>query len=310
MKFFSGLFGQKKDGTVKDLAVTDELAEAPSETSAEKHTSISVDTMEENVFDKLEGVKFKLSKYSQTMNLSKELQFLMEQQSTAKSDYFRILSILKNIVEAEEKKLHSHKLILSMSGDIKLISAYVFDKKFSGFENFYEDFPYLITEFRILETLYNDIPDAYEDETLKALHQNYKLLSPSFEKACEESKRLKIEEDALSEEIIKYSDTVNKLKQKYRLSIDWDGKKTMMISLGQKLSEKRSALLSREMELEEELTILYDGYPSMHEEFIRYCDYFLNILQLKIDAFDQSEIYNNVFNEIHFSLSNIVKNNM
>ncbi len=293
MNFFAG-FLKKNEKKNKDNLI--------------EHTENSVNVKNFTPSEKLTNIADKLESYPQTENLAKELKLLLNSPKTQKADYFRALRVLKAICTEENQKFTEHKQLITMYNNLKLISNENFHSKYNSFENFSEDFPDLVLEFEILDKLFKFAPDIFEDHILNELYAKYKKTSVNFLNAKEESEVLKKEEDALTLEIEKYTDTVSEFSQKYRLSMDWEGKKPLMISLGKKLSDKRRILVEKEVPLIQNIKSLYQIYPNMHIEFINDRQYFINIVQIKIDEYDKAKIHRTEFNEILYALESAIKN--
>ncbi len=294
MKLFSGLFGNKQ-----------------SEPSAEVLDNRPPDASTPSLpLQKLADIANRLGSYSQTANLSKELWLLIDDPTTHKSQYFRVVTLLRTIAENESKKTSLYKQYLSMLNNIKTITSAEFDAKFIGFEDFFEDFPHLDEEYAVLQALHDTAPNIFSDSELEQLYSHYNILADAFKKASLESETLKGEQEELSKEIIKFSSSVEECKQKYRFSPDWEGKKPLMSSLGKKLSKKREVLMERETALNKELRILYDGYPSMHSEFIKNSDYFISLLQTNVDLYDENDMHDKTFSEIALSLEGLLRESL
>ncbi len=282
MKLFSGLFGKKitaptgLEPQTKDIKPDPETPPDSPETPPNNSTPLFTDSVKD--------IASKLASYSQTANVAKELMLLSETPNTPQPDYLRILEALKITLQNEQAKSAVYRQLLGMMTDIQLISSAKFDATFKAFEKFYEDFPHLTAEFTVLDRLAKLFPSAFAEGELADLLESYSVLSPAFEVATEQGKILEQEQAVLTEEILKFTATVNDFSQKYRTSPDWEGKKQPMIALSKKLTERRDPLVAREETLCEELKLLYSGYPELHQSFANHSKKFLTLLQQKTDS--------------------------
>ncbi len=297
MKLFSGIFGNKKTQTTPEVpqAEVQNIAVNPPEAGEDfAPPQVVLDLAQE------------LLGYAQTAHLGMELDYMAKSPDTQKFDYFRALNILKSIADEEAKKVDTHRLMLEIANNIKLIKNSGFSASFHGFEDFSEDFPTLILEFEVLLNIHNEMP-GHADPQFPELYQKYAELSEVFRSATQQSVQLKKEQLELSDEIIKFTNTVNEFSQKYRLSIDWDGKRPLMASLGNKLSKKREELSKTEGALNREIKILYENYPTMQNEFLMGCDYYINILEEKINLFDEDSVHTVAFEQMANKFEDIIK---
>ncbi len=208
----------------------------------------------------------KLEKMTSARQVSDELYSLLDKKSTNKADYMQNLSKLKEIAMKNTMYLDDLK------DDFSKIKSSNHKAEFHGFEGFHKDFQTLICEYKILAKV-NKKEGNSNEKTVK-LHSDYKILHNIYEKSAESSKILQNEQNSLSKEIEKYSETVNEISSKYRLSIDWDGKKPLMISLGKKLKVRRETLIERENILNKEIKVLYAEYPMLRQRFLQNIDDF------------------------------------
>ncbi len=257
--------------------------------------------------NKLSDISKKLLVYNKTKTIAEELSLLSFDRNAEKKDYDRLLSLLKSIANEEHKRTVAHKDLLSALNDINSILMTPFNEKFNGFANFFEHFPNLTTEYSILEKLSTHLPYIYQDKELNGLYENYKSVSSAFNAATTESISLKQEQDLLSNEIIKYTNTVNEAKQKYRLSIDWEGKKPILISFGKKLGEKRAKLEEKEETLNKELLLLYENYPSLQKLLFQNSEQIITTLKDKIADFNNMENIEKVIGEVIFDFEEIIQ---
>ncbi len=277
MKLFSGLFGNKKNQSIEK----------------------EVKNIEENIVLTPISEKFNVEKIAEdlshfecTKHISQEIKSLAFRGDYSIKEHEKCVNKLLETTKNEKAKLISAQLSKDLVSEVEEMKNYTFNKKFNSFEKFYEDFPSISNELEILEKLNNNFAKILENEEIKLLYNQYKLLLVAFEKATKESQALFAEESTLTNDIIKYSNTVSELQRKYSLSIDWDGKKNMMISLGKKLSAKKESLLEREKILVKELEILYKGYPLMQSELLSQTEYIKQkLLDMVTDTYvEESEI--------------------
>ncbi len=231
----------------------------------------------------------KLDEHTITKNSAIALNKLYNNPNSQKSDYFKFLATIKTIIAKEEGQYVDFVALNKLKEDSITLSDAPFVAVFNGFVSFYDDFPFLKIQHDILKALFSTVSNDYERDEFKLLYEEYKLLGEAFEAAKHESSALKLEQDELTIKIEEYANTVNEYKQKYKLSIDWEGKKPYVAALGKKLQASRSSLMEREAALSNELRILYSGYPKMHSTFCENLDYFKHCLNEKISSFSTIE---------------------
>ncbi len=71
------------------------------------------------------------------------------------------------------------------------------------------------------------------------------------------------QEKKVTEEIIQYSDAVRDMQEKYKLSMDWGGKKPHMINLGKQLNKKRESCLVAEKAIRDKLNPLNQAFEEV-----------------------------------------------
>ncbi len=260
--------------------------------------------------EKLLNIASRLNEYSTTKPLSHQLNELLENSDTKKSEYFKFLSKFEGLKDQQEQKFADNDALIDLQKRIQNISSQKFNAKFKGFEHFYEDFPYLTLEFELLKKIRSLDEHVFSDSEQSELYSEYEILNSAFDEATKESISLKEEQDALTAEIEQFALTAAEYKQKYRLSIDWEGKKPFMVSLSKKLSEKRDILIEKETALSDELQILYEEYPMLHDSFCENFNYFSHSLDKIILSFEQSMLQIGDIKNLYFSLEGIVKNDL
>ncbi len=318
MKLFSKLYRNKKNEENNEKFELVEQSEdlqdsVSSEYSADTgfdDTQSDTESAEYIPSDNLQNIASKFDNYSQTKPFAHQLREFIGNPDTKKTEYFKLLSKLQSSIEQERQKEYLKDSFIDLQHKVKNISELKFISKFKGFENFYNDFPHLTTEFKLLDMLKSWDPNIFTDSELQGLHGSFEILNSAFVEATNESQALKEAQDNLSDEIKKYSQTANEYKQKYRFSVDWDGKKPFMISQGKKLTEKRNALVEKETALNSELQILYEEYPGLHDKFLDNLIYFSHCLDKAIGSFKQNDIEISAIIEISSAFETTIKNEL
>ncbi len=241
-----------------------------------------------------------------TLNLSKDLNVLVENNNAKKEDYILILNKLNEILkQEEEKKKYINNILKIKNYALNLNDE--FNNEIKSFENFSLDFENLLKENEMLVTLKEITDNIFSNEKLKNINDEYTVLYETFNKVKKESEDLILEEESFSKEVEKFSITINEFKEKYRLSIDWEGKKPLMISYRKKLSTKREALVEKEEKLNKKVEVLYAVYPLLKEKLLKEKDYIINFIKTEeefledtvVDTLKLSEIYSEFNNEIN-----------
>ncbi len=266
MGFFSGLFTNKKKENKSTLM------------PIKKETSTQVKTVCTSNLNKIGEISRKLKTYTQTADIGLKLEKLVNQKGD-KDQILTLLSELKEVIDTQIRKSYEKKEINDMHSDINVLKVTSFSAQFNGFENFYKDFENLEKEYIFLEKFNKKVTALFDEIEIDELSTKYKDLYNKFNEAKDKAILLKEEQDTLTKEIVKYSSTINEYKEKYKLTVDWEGKKPIMIALGKKLGENRESLVEKEGKLNDDIKEIYELYKDCKVKFLNNSDYFIGRLE-------------------------------
>ncbi len=118
-----------------------------------------------------------------------------------------------------------------------------------------------------LKELITKLPKLKESSRIKSIMTDLEALSKIYQGHLADVSVLIAEEEKLSREIMQYSEVVKEMQEKFKLSIDWGGKKPHMISLGKQLTKKRENCLMAEKLLREKLNPLNQAFVELYMRF-------------------------------------------
>lgn len=150
-----------------------------------------------------------------------------------------------------------------------------------------QDFKELPEKYSVIVLLREIAPELYENETLPITEIGMAVqeVYTSWSEIESSAKELDAEGEVLRGEIQNFAIAVNELKNKYKLSADWEGKKPAMMGVQTSLKERREQYLKKEAKIEEGLKTLYEDYAEIYDAFSEHCTYFVEALDLKINTF-------------------------
>ncbi len=152
---------------------------------------------------------------------------------------------------------------------IQQFTALDFVPNFTDFKQTSEEFFRIIEECTLLEELVKHVPEIAKNQDFKTVYDFLIGIISKHKVIIEEVKELSLAEDKLSEDILRFTQAIQELSKKFKLSADWEGKKPTMIALGEQLNAKRELTLVKETELDERLKDLFDDFKNGHICFIQ-----------------------------------------
>ncbi len=138
---------------------------------------------------------------------------------------------------------------------------------FKKLEQFKDDFAQMQAKYDLICKIRNLKPDFDLVSDFEQLYRSLFNVCNGYVQFDEQISQLLAAEDNLSAEIVKYTNIVNEMAAKYKLSPDWGGKKPQMINLGQQLNQKRNALLEQEATLEQKARSIYEEFAISYDLF-------------------------------------------
>ncbi len=251
-----------------------------------------------------------LNDNKKTEKISKQLKLLINDEKSTKEDYNLLLNNLNDILKSEIGKENFKNEVLNLEKSYDTIKKNVFDNEAKTFENFLQDFKMLEMDIKVLNEFEILIKNIYQNKSLNQIFSDYKTLYKSYLKQREDSENLILEENEFTKEIEKFSNSVIALEQKYRLSVDWDGKKPAMISYRKKLVEKREELLNKENDLNKKIEVLYITYKFLQDKLAKEEEYIINFLKSEISFFENENFDSEFINDIYIEFEKIINENL
>lgn len=189
------------------------------------------------------------------------------------------------------------------------ISSYNFQNQPTNYVDFENsgDFLHLSAQIDILESIFSN---SLKFENSDKIFNLFRKCKDTYRKLIKNSKTLSVTNTNLSTEIINYTNAVNSVRAKNRLSVDWNGKKPALMNMGNQLNSKRSEFLNQEKEINSQINELYETYSSAHNLFKLHCLEIIDILELNSSILTKN--YDNNVKSMTTSIKklNIAKNKL
>lgn len=190
------------------------------------------------------------------------------------------------------------------------ISSYNFENRALDYLEFLDcsDFLYLSDELEIFQTIFTNSLKFENSDKIFNLFRNCRT---EYDFIVKKSNILSKTNTELSTEIINYTNAVNSVRAKNRLSVDWNGKKPALMSLGNQLNSKRSDFLNQEKELNNKIIQLYSTYNTAHNFFKLHCYDIIEILEnnsenLSYNYDNQIKIISNYIKKLKIAKNKLV----
>ena len=260
MGFLSNLFGGKENPKAEiqtaPLPIEAEVAEV-----AEQPQGFSQAALVENMmgYGDLEAIADKVAQ----PNLQKEVQSeIMDHVGQVLENRLAIIKTMKT-----QKEMRQDIFNLCES-----TATYTLNHQVVTYENFLQTQDGALIErgclaLHKLEANFPSIFNALPD--LNQLAEQFKDMNQAYNRGKEQAMALVATSKKLLEDITAYTLSVNEAKVKYRLSVDWNGKKQPLMALGQQLGEKREAFLIEEETLNKDMETLYTSLSPLLEAFAK-----------------------------------------
>ncbi len=188
-------------------------------------------------------------------------------ESSRKNDFDIIISEINKTNTEYANKIFLKEMLSIEIENLNQISNLNIDKNYKDLNTFKESMQVIKEEKQSLEKLNKQSKLAFEDEQTKKIKVLFNNHFKELNKALKEINDFNTQEEKLSDEILNYSYEITKLKQKYKLSIDWNGNKKQMIIRGNELKAERYKLVEKENILNDKCKKLYNYIILMHTNF-------------------------------------------
>lgn len=198
-----------------------------------------------------------------------------------------IIEAIDEMLKGKEELIKAKKCCEAIGeGKTKLV-AKDFDEYIES-----QDFTELTDKMNVLSLIREIAPEMYEvsDLPIAEIAIAVKEVREQWLSIDAQVEEIKIEGDALREEIFNFAAAVNELKTKHKLSHDWDGKKPAMMNLQLKLNERREKYMKKEEKVELKLKELYEDYAEIYDAFISCCPCLIEVLERRANEFSMDPI--------------------
>ncbi len=223
-----------------------------------------------------------------------------------RSGFIKVIDSLNKKLMEYQNTIVTREMILDILDKIKNLSHSNIEIKFRDFEKFNQDMKIINEEFFILTEINKKIEEIYDDIEIKSIYLDYEENNKFINEILDEMNEFIINQNKLSDEIIKFSETIVALKQKYKYSIDWNGKKNHMVALGARLNAKRTDSINIEQKLKEKISELYPEITKLHFKFIDKCYYLSVLIKEKLENFEEKSAKDSKIYKFHEILSEYI----
>lgn len=238
---------------------------------------VSVDTYLQNIADK---------GHNDTVE---EASVLLEGTISVSERLERLEFEKEAIMNSIDELLKGREELLKAKTNCQSIAKKPFTSKAKNFEDYIEcqDFKGLPEKAEVLRLVREVAPETYQmtEVPITELGIAVEEIHGNWVEIQDEVDVLKEEGDVLRADIHQFVATINELKNKYKLSPDWEGKKPGMMTYQNKLKERRENYLRKEKKVEAKLNVLYEDYAEVYEAFVSCCPYIEEVLELKANDF-------------------------
>lgn len=239
---------------------------------------ISVDTYLESIANKGNGG-----------STQEEASALLEGTISIEERMEKLMQEKEAIINSIDELLKGREELLKAKTNCQSIAKKQFTNQVKKFDDYIEcqDFNGIPEKSDILRIVREVAPEAYQISeypitevgiAVQEIYENWLEIEKEVDS-------LKGEGDCLRGDIHKFVATVNELKNKYKLSPDWEGKKPGMMTYQSTLKERREDYLRKEKQVEAKLNILYEDYAEVYDAFVSCCPYIVEILESKANDF-------------------------
>ena len=202
--------------------------------------------------------------------------------------------ILAQIIDASQstmEKLQNLNTPQKTLQELKKKCSLIANHSLSASEFTYEaftqsdDFICLVDETEMLNRFETILPHIFtmDEPDFNLLRVELINMNTLYEKTLTQATLVLGNYKQLVTEITNYSNTVNEVRSKNRLSPDWSGKKQPLMTLGQQLTMRREDFLVTEHSINKEIQALCNIYPELHNTVQSHCHFFTAELDKKLD---------------------------
>ncbi len=304
MGFISKFFSEKENkqsqsGEFNLPSMTDEeMEQTPSV------TDIQIEPYHQDVdelvvfspYEDLIQLSVDMSKHKQLSNLSHDIGKMAYNASLSENDCLKMIEKISHALSIAadnmENMIDHKKILMQLKRTCTAISTHSFFSIEADYQDFLKEtaFQYISDEIESLNAFQQYLPEIYE-ESYTEIFDFYKLrmdfvdIKNLHDKLLLDAHTFNETAIKLTDDINKYSIAVSETKAKNRLSVDWNGKKQPLMSMGQQLKNKREKFLEEEEKMNTEIQRLYIKYPELHTVFRNNCRFFVNELDKKLEKY-------------------------
>ncbi len=243
------------------------------------------------------GAMISLSEYMESDSLLSEhvvrLNSLIYSPKAQREDFLTVLKCLESELAEYKLTLPKKEHFENILTDIKQLSHLQISNEFTELEQFKSDLQVLSQQFALVKNIAKKSDDALSDEQVKSLFDAQQLQQSSVDELLDDLDSFIEQESKLSLEITNYANTIEELKQRYKFSVDLNGKKSQLIAFGKQLSVRRERLLKTEQILKQRAEVFFPTVLKLHFSFIGLCRYLAAFVERKIELFVDADIGKN-----------------
>lgn len=224
-----------------------------------------------------------------TSEAEEEASLLLEGTISVEERLEKLRQEKEDIMNLIDELLRGREEIIKAKTNCQSISKKQCTNQVKKFEDYIEcqDFKSIPEKADILKLIREIAPEVYQVSEIPITEVGLAVqeLYENWSEIENEVQVLKEEGDVLRVDINQFVATTNELKNKYKLSPDWEGKKPGMMTYQSKLKERREAYLRKEQKVDTKLEVLYDDYSEVYEAFVSCGPYIEQVLERKADDF-------------------------
>lgn len=194
----------------------------------------------------------------------------------------KVAASIENLLSGREKMLKGKTYCQQLNKKKSMVLSKTFEEYVDN-----DDFKDLPKKFYVMEVLKDTVPEIYTQPDIPATELRMALehVHEMWEDVEREKEILKTEGDTLRNEITQFASVVNEMKNKHKLSADWEGKKQPLMTMQGKLATRRDAYMKKELIMDKKILELSCEYKELQIAFGEHSAYFAEVLGTKAETF-------------------------
>ncbi len=273
-----GLFSRKSKkkkqddykGTSDALTLEDDLQYELYSEVLQVDDSVSEQTEQNKVIKKkppdLSDEIRKLSADPITEHIGNRLQEILTLPAYESDDFIEIFDMIEDLLPLYIIKATQNGDNSALSSALVMIMNTDHSIHAKTYEHFAQDLTHIPADAQTLNEAFEHIEQ--KDDAFLQIHAGFNALLNEYTALVSECEELSVSQKKLSGEILNFTDLINLLSEKHKLSPDWNGKKQQMVKLSEELSVKRNNSLSEEARLNRKIVDFYKKQSSAYASFV------------------------------------------